>query len=368
MRKLLTSLIAFVFIFFAFSVSKVSAKVVSEQTNYVVGSDEVINDDLFVGAQTVEIDGIVNGDVFVGAQSVKITGTINGNLHVGTNILDLEGAVKGNVYVGAQSVVLNNAKIGGSLLTGTSSLTTDKDSTIGGSLMVGSATASINSKVGRSVYIGSGALTIGSNAVIGKDLYYAVGKDESSINISENAKITGSTYKSEPKTPQTNVSNDLKKLPGVFSAFRVFFGMISFFGALIVGFIYLKLLGKKHFEEVSDLVSNSFWKSLGIGFLATLAVIPGIIILLLTVVGIPVAGLVFLLSLIFFYLSKIVVASSLGRFLSQKMNWKASTYMVFALGLLAIYILRMIPYVNFLAGLVVLWAGFGALSLRLFSK
>ena len=99
MRKILTSVLVFVFIFFAFSGAKVSAKAItSENGNVTIAKTEIINDDLFIGAQSVEIDGTVNGDVFIGAQTISITGTINGNLHVGGNNIDISGKIKGNVY------------------------------------------------------------------------------------------------------------------------------------------------------------------------------------------------------------------------------------------------------------------------------
>ena len=81
MRKIFTSLLVFVFAFFVLSISPVSAKIITDQAgSVVVGKSEVVNDDLFVGAQAVEIAGTINGDVFIGAQTVKVIGIINGNL------------------------------------------------------------------------------------------------------------------------------------------------------------------------------------------------------------------------------------------------------------------------------------------------
>ena len=117
MRKALTSLIIFILAFFVFFPAEVSAKVITKENGDVnVAKTEVVNDDLFIGAQTVGIDGVVNGDVFIGAQTVKITGIINGSLHVGANTVDISGKIKGNVYTGAQNVLVNGGEIGGSLL------------------------------------------------------------------------------------------------------------------------------------------------------------------------------------------------------------------------------------------------------------
>lgn len=366
----MASLSVFLSLLFIFPVTKVFAETrVSQNGDVTVAKTEVVNDDLFIGAQSAEIDGTVNGDVFVGGQTVKITGTINGNLHAGANAVYLGGTVKGNVYAGGQNIMVTGSKIGGSLLLGGATANIDKDSVIGGSILAGAGMLSIDSQVKRSVYAGTGSLTIGSDASIGKDLYYASGKNQGQVTISENAKIVGTVHKSEankiPKNPKMAVPNGqfLAILGGISFAGTI----ISFLGALIVGFLYFKLFNK-NFVQTANLVSKSFWKSFGVGFLVTIAFVPGLIILLITIVGIPVAGLSLLFMALYAYLAKIVVGSALGAWISQKFNWKLSAYLTFALGLLAIFLVKMVPFVGFLGGLVVFWVGLGALTLRTFSK
>jgi hypothetical protein len=370
MKKVFSSLLIFVLAFFIFSVSPVSAKVITSENGGVsVAKGEVVNDDLFIGAQTVEIAGTVNGDVFIGAQTVKVTGTVNGNLHVGANVLDLSGVVKGNVYGGAQNVLVSSAKIGGSLLVGAATVSIDKDSSVGGSVLVGAGAFTFDSQVKRSLYAGAGSLTIGDNTRIGKDLYYSSGDNQGEVKISESAKISGNVYKSEVDTAKADkeVEAAKKQIPGIFNGFKFGLSLISFIGALIVGFLYFKFFPKS-FTESSKLVTGSFWKSLGAGFLVSISFIPGLIILLITVVGIPVAGMAILILALYSSLAKIVVGSAFGNYLSQKFNWKISTYGAFAIGLLLIYLLKMIPVIGFLAGLTVLWSGLGALTLQMFSK
>ncbi|OGM12392.1 hypothetical protein A2W13_01990 [Candidatus Woesebacteria bacterium RBG_16_36_11] len=366
MRKIITSLLILLFAFFVFSVTSVSAKVISDEKGSVnVGKTEIINDDLFIGAETAEVAGTVNGDVFVGAQTVKISGIINGNLHVGANTFDLRGTVKGNVYAGAQNVLVSSSTIGGSLLIGAATVNIDRDSSIGGSILAGAGGLTIDSQVKRSVYAGTGNLTIGSDAIIGKDLYYSSGQEQA--NISSSAKIAGSIYKSEVAKSPSNIEGAKKLVPTAINGAKVFSSFIAFIGALIVGLLYLKLFAK-YFTQTASIVSKSFWKSMGIGFLVTIALIPGMIILLITVIGIPLAGLAFLVFLLYSYLAKIIVGLTFGDLISKQLKWKMTTFWSFALGLLVIDILRFIPKVGFLVTLVVLWIGLGALTLRMFSK
>jgi hypothetical protein len=224
----------------------------------------------------------------------------------------------------------------------------------------------IDSQIKRSVYAGTGTLEIGEKAKIGKDLYYAASDNEA--NISPSAKIAGSIYKTETINPQDDARASARKnIPGVMNGFKFGSELISFLGALIIGYIYFKLFGK-HFEKTADLISSSFWKTFGIGFLVSIAFIPALIIMLITIIGIPVAGVAIPTFMIVSYLAKLIVGLALGKWISQKFNWKMSTFAVFALGLLVIYVLKMIPVVGIFTGFAVVWIGRGAFALNLTSK
>jgi hypothetical protein len=363
MKRLVSSFFIFVLLF-TVSFKYVSAKVISENNGHVViGQNEVVDDDLFIGSKTAEIDGTVNGDVFVAAETLKITGVVNGNLHAGANTIDLMGKVKGNAYLGGQNVFVTGATIGGSLLIGAATASTDKSTTIGGAFISGAGGLSLDSVIGRGAYLGVGTLTLGDNTKIGKDLYYATGDKQGDAGISEKAKISGNVYKTQVDTQRTEQS----KMRGqrFMRDFHVGSTIVSYLGALVIGFLYFNFFAKS-FTESAASVSKSFWKSMGVGFLSVIALIPGLIILLITVVGIPVAGIIVLIFMLLGYLAKLVVGLALGNWLQQKFNWKFSLYGSFAFGLFAVYFLKTLPFVGFLTGLVVFLLGLGSLILNTF--
>ena len=120
----------------------------------IIKAGEVIDDDLLLGANTVQMDGTVNGIVIAGGTTITITGTVNGDVIAcgKTIILSDTAVVTGNVFAGAQSITING--------------------TIGGSLFAGSTevTLGATSSVGRNTYYGGYSLTSQSGSVIGKDL------------------------------------------------------------------------------------------------------------------------------------------------------------------------------------------------------
>lgn len=366
MRKIITSLLITFVSIFLFSVNNTYAKVVVEEEGTVnISKNETINDDLFIGAQNAVVDGVVNGDVFIGAQTVKIGGTINGTLHVGAQSLYVTGNVTRNIYAGVQNLTLTGSKVGGSLITGGQSVLADAQTTIGGSFLAGAANITMDSKVTRNVTVATGTLSIGKEARIGKDLYYAAGEDEGLVSIENPDSIVGEIYKSEHKALEKNVKFDKAETTKVFNAFKFVGTVVSFLGALLVGLISIKFF-ESHMNDASKYVSNSFWKSMGIGFLTTLVFVPASIILLLTVVGIPLVGVSAVVLILFSYLAKLVVGLSLGNYISTLFKWKLSTLGVFMLGLIGVYVLKEMPIVGFLASLVVLWSGLGGLLLHVF--
>lgn len=387
MKKALYSFLAFLFGFFFLFTSQVSAKVIANQNGDVsVAKSEVVNDDLFVGAKTAEIEGTVNGDVFVGAETVRVSGIINGNLHVGASNLDLSGKVKGNVYVGAGTFVTDKAQIGGSLLVGSGNILLDSATTVGGSLLAGAGNVSVDSVVGRNVFIGAGSvtlnskvggearlgggnITLGPDAKVAKDLFYATGKNQNEASISDTATIAGMVHKSQYDfANQSQFQAMQTRIPELIRGFGWFSNIVSFLGALVVGFFYLKFY-KNHLTKVSDLVFKSFWKSLGVGFLLTIVIVPALLILLLTMVGAALAGVTFMLLVLYLYLAKLVVGFCFGNWLAMKFNWKKLTpFALLAVGLLGLYVLKMIPVIRVFTNLAILWAGLGALTLQLFAK
>ena len=60
--------------------------------NVVIAADEVIEDDLYVGANTFVLEGTVKGDLIVFAQNITINGTVEGDL-LNDGELTVEGTI-----------------------------------------------------------------------------------------------------------------------------------------------------------------------------------------------------------------------------------------------------------------------------------
>lgn len=359
-KKILFFVFTFVLVSFTFSPNKISARVLTSGSVNVAAT-ETIDDDLFIGAQNVTIDGTVNGDVFIGGRTVMIDGTINGNLHIGAATIILSGKVSGNVYVGTGNLTITKSNIDGSLIAGAGNVSIDRETVISGSVIAGANSITIDSWIRRSVYLGTANAILGSDTRIGRDLYYVTSKNGQEVKMTQGVIVSGNIYKTPYQAPTPQNTNAPRNMGFIFN-------FVFFLGAFIVGILYSKFCSNQFVESVK-LVSNNFWKSLGIGFLISVAMIPAIIIALVTIIGIPLAGVSFLIFLLGLYFAKLVVAMALGNWIASKLDWdKLSFYWVFALGLAVIYILKPIPFLGSLVSLVVMWTGLGALAIQMFYK
>ena len=141
----------------------------------VIQSNEVINDDLYVGANEFTLDGTVNGDLIVFAQMVTVNGTVNGDLMTGAQTVVINGTVTGDGRAAASVLFIGEkAKIGGDLLGAGYSLEVRKGSTVGRDAVFAGGQILLDAAVTRNVTAYTGALEIGGT--VGGDVKAKVGE------------------------------------------------------------------------------------------------------------------------------------------------------------------------------------------------
>jgi len=142
-----------------------------EGDNVVIGPDEVIDDDLYVGATTFTLDGTVKGDLIVAGSEITINGTVEGSVWAAGRTVTVNGTVKNSARIaGAALIVGENAKITRDLIAAGYSLETKAGSSIGSDLYYGGAQALAAGTVARDVKAGCNGFelrgSIGRNAEI----------------------------------------------------------------------------------------------------------------------------------------------------------------------------------------------------------
>jgi len=135
-----------------------------EGQKVVIGEDEVVEDDLYVGAEVFVLDGVVKGDVIVGGSQITINGTVEGDLWAAGQVVIVNGVVMDDARIAGAGLQLGkSAQVGGDLLAAGASLETKAGSTVGNDLLVGAGQALLAGDVGHDVRAGAGALELDGN-------------------------------------------------------------------------------------------------------------------------------------------------------------------------------------------------------------
>ena len=425
-RKLFIILIPLFLVFtLGFGVAT-TAKAVEFDEDGIVEAGEVIDDDLFIGGDTVQINGTVNGDVIAFGSVVKVNGIVNGSLVTGAQSILVDGIVNGSVYAASSTFTLGSeAEISRNLYYGGFNLSAESGSIVEKDLLVGAYQALLSGQVGRDVRAGVGALEI--NGFVGNDVYAEVaGPAEgqqtyffpgapgvetlvpSGIRISKDAEIGGSLkYKSSVDQsaaieispaggitfeydPELNPQYDPDEIGEISSSALV----ISWLVKQVRVFITLMLLGglivwqvPALLNRVGEKVERESMPSLGWGLVSVLIVYIGAFI----VAGLILAGAVFFgvvtlgelsrviltvgfsslalimaaFGLLVSYGSKIVVAYMVGKLLIRWLAPKFEDQPIWPMiiGVLLYTFLRAIPFVGFTIGVIVTLIGIGAMWL-----
>jgi len=141
----------------------------------VVAANEVIDDDLYVGATNFTLEGTVNGDLYAAGQTVTINGTVAGNLFAAANTVVVNGKVEGDVFAAGAALQWGpESDVGGDVLGAGASLEFKEGSEVGRDALLAGGQVLLGANVAGDVQVGTGALEIAGT--IGGDVWAEVGE------------------------------------------------------------------------------------------------------------------------------------------------------------------------------------------------
>lgn len=295
-----------------------------------VGADERLEGDLNAVGGTVVIVGTVDGDLEAYAGSVRIEGEVTGDVDVfGGNVV-IDGTVGGDVDAAAGNVVVG------------------PDADIGGPFSAAAGAVRIDGRIGGNTYLAAGAVTLGDSATIDGNLVYAVDTDGEFID--EGATVTGSVTRSD------ELQSGPLQGPIVPWWVLVIYGFLAnfLFGAALV------VLLPDFTSRVVDRIVLDPLRSGGRGLLVGAAAAVVLVVLALTIVGIPLAllgaGLLVLVMWAGLVYGRFAVGVWLLSLLDVDHDWLGLATGLFVLGLVA-----RVPVMGPVIDAAVILAGLGGL-------
>lgn len=331
-----------------------------------VATSKTIDSMLFAAGNNIDIAGIVNGDVYCAGQNITISGVVKGDVFCAGQAIIISGSVEGSVRLAGQSVTLSGI-IGNSATIATQNLTIEKtgmisrdlfgasqnvmlNGQIGRDIVAGSQNLTINGEVGRDINGGVNMLTIGSTGQISGNVSFVGSNDPVVVN---GGKIVGTVTRTLPKK---NLNKNLAS-PMTF----IIGGFVYIFIAMIVTALAIAQLFRRTLEVAALKTFKSPGRTILTGILAMIIAPIAIVILLMTVIGIPLAILTMLAWLIIMIISTPFAGYLLGRGILRTDKYPCTAMF---LGTSVLIVTYFIPIVGFITMLVACIFGVGMILIQ----
>lgn len=319
--------------------------------NITVNAD--VNGDVFAAGQSISINGRINGDLIAGANSIRVNGVVLGDIRAAANTIEIDGQIEGSltgvansIGLGGESRVNRDALLFGNTL--------DLLGAIQGQALGSANQMNINGPINGEVRIWDvQKLTIGPSAVIGGMVSYG---SANQAQIDPAAKTGAVTQLDPPVRPERELPRqDISWITA----------LIFFAGGIILwGTFYL--LFPRLYPQLGTTTQHTPLPTLGWGLLALLVAPLAALLLIITVVGIPLALILGLSYILILCLAKIMVSDYISRYMVEKFRWerKGAFILAFLVTFLLLILLSKIPIIGFITtviiasmalGMVVFW-------------
>ncbi|MBE0477111.1 MAG: hypothetical protein IBX62_08455 [Coriobacteriia bacterium] len=341
----------------------------------VIRSGQTIRDDLYVFGSTVDVEGRIDGDLIAFASVVTVDGEVTGDVVVGSSNVDVSGQVGGSVRAGSGNVGITG-QVGEDVVAGAGRVRIGSGSAIGRDLLAGTGELNIGGDVGRHLRAGAGSVVVGGT--VGGDADVSSGR----IRFQPGGRIEGDLlYRSERRqdVPEGAVGGEVtfREAPRERERERgpaaaVLFWFLIWIRGLI-GMALLALLVTLLFPYFSLASSEEIrvrpGPSVGIG--AALFFGTPFVAMITLIIGIFVGGWWIGLMLLALYLIAlavaVVVAAVFVGSLALRALARGSVLPVWAalLGLLILWLIRIVPILGSIVLFVAMLFGLGAAVITL---
>jgi hypothetical protein len=329
-----------------------------------------LGDDLFAAGNDVRVEQQVKGDAFLAGQRVDTSGGVGGDLIAAGTVLQLNGSIGDNVYGAGQRIELTGsvgrnarlaggelhiapaARIGGSLSLAARRI--DFEGQSQGYLSAAGRSIRIDGHVGGDARIVGAELDVGPHAVIDGSLTFHGPKPPT---VDGGARIAGGVHYTAEQ-----IRYRAGRHRGVFG----FGSWLFLIGWMIVGGLLLGIWPGTT-RSVTDVTAQRALAAGLLGLAALIATPVVVVLLLITVIGIPLALLLLWVYLLVLWLGYLTAATTIAdRLVAHGPGVAEATgrrVAVLIATLLVLFFVRRVPVLGPLVTVLLLLVGMGGILL-----
>ncbi|WP_294464453.1 hypothetical protein [uncultured Anaerofustis sp.] len=332
------------------NVKKENLKTNTEGTIFTLNKKDTYNKSIFMGTYTnILNEGKINGSVITASTSINNSGNISGSvISIAPNFTN-SGVINKSVIGFYNNMYLNDSHIKKDLICYGNKVITNEKTVVNGDVNLYVDDVLLKGKVDGDVLVVGKSVTI--NGVVNGNV--KVGCNE--LVLGRGTRINGSlTYESPNpivKTDQSKVKGSIKnedlgfKIPSVaneegsaLAGFISYYGILNKISILLIAVLLFKLFPMSALK-VELFTRRNVFKCLSVGAMTMLFIIPVIFILLITIVGMPVALHIASLYFDLTYIATIPTALVLGGLFIKGQNLSSKMLT----GILVIFALDFLP-------------------------
>jgi len=308
-----------------------------------------VEGDFIAAGRLITLSHGVRDDVILAGQTIIIHAPVGGDLRVAGQSIFINADVAGEVIAMGQEIVIGeNVTVGGDLIARGSTITLEGN--VQGESDLSGAEVTLAGTYAN-VTVAAEHLALLQGAMISGNLNYSVGNEPENLEA-----VKGRLIK---HAPPRELSPDEEK-PSFLTLLTkwILHTAFSYLSFLVVGFLLLRLF-KKQVQETTHLITEKTGATILIGA-GTLLLVPlSCLAIALTIVGVPLALIIFALYSVLLYCARLFLAVLAGAWLLPRKQ----RYVQFALGWFIVLLFASIPLIGGMVKLAGAVTGLGALVL-----
>lgn len=376
-----TGLLAFGVLLACLTLGSIAPYALAEDDNHAVIKESA---NVYLSGSSVRPPDPVEGDLFAAGGSVNVDHPVKSDAVLAGGQINISGGIGDDVRAAGGQVTLNG-KVGGEALLAGGRINVGNSADIQGRLWAAGRDVTLAGKYGK------GIKAYGQNISLAGEVNGDVRLTAEKIELLPGAKINGAltyTSREELKVDPTQVSGTVTRAPAPKEwrgwderrsakdrdwtsrgpSFRPFLLM-----GLIAAVAVFILLFPNATRAAQQEVGASPWQSLGLGAAMLFTLPPIAILMMITVIGIPLGLALLALYPVLLLVGYLTTALYIGERSAVALK-KDTTNAIWmrigfaALALLALGLIRLIPFVGGLVVFVTLLIGMGAWSLHLYHR
>lgn len=287
----------------------------------------------FLGGDEALIDTPIPDDVVVSGGTVTVSAPVD-SLTVAGGTVRVDAPVAGDVIAAGGTLIVNGD--------------------VGGKVLAAGGEIELNGNATNALVTG-GAVRIGRDAVILRDAVISAGEVTNEGSVLRNLTVSGETFTNTGTAGNVTFEQEEPgpALPGLFA-------VLAAIGFLILGLILVRLLPGPFTAVVREVERSPVLLAV-LGFVAIIVTAIVLLIVAVTVIGLPIAFFGALLFIVALMLSSLFVAYALGDVIASRTGWKPGPLGIFVLGFVILQILIFIPLLGLLVQVVAVSLGYGGI-------